>query len=104
MWIFLIIKKTYLNQIIPGWEIPQLQDCYLKMKKKFSYHFPQYEIIKNKLSEFSIFLNSGGVINNIFHISVNKFFFNLLNFVDKILIFLLPNVFALNRRIVLKKK
>ena len=74
-----------------------------KDEKKFSYHFPQYEIIKNELSEFSIFLNSGGVINNIFYIPVNKFFSNLLNFVDKILIFLLPNIFALNRRIVLKK-
>ena len=75
-----------------------------KNEKKFSYHFPQYEIIKNELSEFSIFLNSGGVINNIFYIPVNKFFFNLLNFVDKMLIFLLPNIFALNRKIVLKKK
>ena len=49
-------------------------------------------------------VNTGHDLNNIFHISVNKFFFNLLNFVDKILIFLLPNIFALNRRIVLKKK
>ncbi len=74
-----------------------------KNKIKFKENFPQYEIIKNELTEFSIFLNSGGVINNIFHIPVNRFFFSFMNLIDKLLIFLLPAVFALNRRVVLKK-
>ena len=59
--------------------------------------------IKNELSEFTIFLNSGGVINNTFYIPTNRFFFNFLNYIDRILIFLLPGIFALNRSIVLRK-
>ena len=72
-------------------------------EEKFQSYFPNYKIIKNKLSEFMIFLNSGGVVNNTFHLPVNKFLFNFLNFIDKVLIFLFPKVFALNRSIVLKK-
>ena len=75
-----------------------------KDENKFHSHFPQYTIIKNELSEFLIFLNSGGVVQKIFHIPVNKLFFNLLYCIDQVLIFLLPNIFALGRTVVLKKK
>ena len=75
-----------------------------KDENKFHSNFPQYTIIKNELSEFLIFLNSGGVVQKIFHIPVNKFFFNLLHCIDQTLIFLLPNIFALGRTVVLKKK
>ena len=74
-----------------------------KNDKKFQKHFPQYEIVQNKLSEFFIFLNSGGVNSSFFHIKLNNFFLKILNIVDEILIFFLPNIFALNRTIVLKK-
>ena len=70
---------------------------------KFHYNFNEYRIIKNQLSEFTIFLNSGGVVNNTFHLPVNRFLFDFLSFVDKILIFLFPKIFALNRSVVLKK-
>ena len=70
---------------------------------KFHSHFPEYKIIKNELSEFIIFLNSGGVVNNTFYLPINKFIFNFLNFIDKVLIFLFPKIFALNRSVVLKK-
>ena len=70
---------------------------------KFHFHFPEYKIIKNELSEFIIFLNSGGVVNNTFYLPINKFIFNFLSFIDKILIFLFPKIFALNRSVVLKK-
>ena len=73
------------------------------MKKKFNYFFPNFSILKNELSEFSIFLNSGGIVQDTFHIPVNKVIFNFMNLVDKLLIWLMPSVFALNRRIVLKK-
>ena len=71
---------------------------------KFHSNFHEYRIIKNKLSEFTIFLNSGGVVNNTFHLPVNRFLFNVLNFIDRIFVFLFPKIFALNRSVVLKKK
>jgi len=72
-------------------------------EKKFSFHFPQFKIIKNELSEFFVFLNSGGVLNDTFYIPTNKFFFSFLNYIDRILIFLFPKIFSLNRSVVLKK-
>lgn len=74
-----------------------------KNGKIFNQYFPQYEIIENKLSEFFIFLNSGGVNSSFFRIKMNYFFLKIFNIVDNILIFFLPNIFALNRTIVLKK-
>ena len=74
-----------------------------KNEKKFQKYFPQYKIVENKLSEFFIFLNSGGVNSSFFHIKLNNFFLKLLNIIDEILIFFLPNIFALNRTIILKK-
>tara|TARA_B100002052_G_scaffold293801_1_gene317524 strand:- start:322 stop:1116 length:795 start_codon:yes stop_codon:yes gene_type:complete len=72
-------------------------------EEKFSKFFPEYEIELNKLNEFSIFLNSGGVVSESPFIPLNNFFLKILDFVDDLLIFLFPSVFALNRRIVLKK-
>jgi len=75
-----------------------------KDEEKFYSYFPEFSIIKNELSEFLIFLNSGGVVQKKFCIPTNKFFFNLLFYIDKVLIFFLPNIFALARTVVLKKK
>ena len=72
-------------------------------EEKFNLHFPEYKIIKNDLSEFFIFLNSGGVVNNTFHIPVNRALFNFFGFIDKILISIFPKIFALNRSVVLEK-
>jgi len=58
-----------------------------KNEEKFHKNFPQYKIIHNKLSEFFIFLNSGGVVQKTYFIPVNKFFFKILYYIDKILIF-----------------
>ncbi len=73
-------------------------------EEKFHKNFPQYKIVDNKLSEFFIFLNSGGVVQKTYYIPINKFFFNFLNYTDKLLIFLFPTIFALGRTVVLKKK
>ena len=70
---------------------------------KFYSNFPQYKIIKNDLSEFFIFINSGGVVQEKIHLPTNKFVFSILNFIDKMLIFLLPRIFALGRSVVLQK-
>ena len=72
-------------------------------KNKFYHFFPQYKIIKNDLNEFFININSGGVNNDYFYIPLNRFFLKILNAVDKILIYLFPNIFAFNRSTVLKK-
>ena len=75
-----------------------------KSDDKFYLNFPQYKIVKNEFSEFTTFLNSGGVVQETFCVPINRTFYNLLKFIDKILIFLLPNIFALGRTVVLKKK
>lgn len=73
-------------------------------KKKFKEHFGnKFEIIHDKLYEFLIFLNSGGVTSKTFYIPLNKFSLKILSYIDKILIYLFPNFFALGRQIVLKK-
>jgi 2-polyprenyl-3-methyl-5-hydroxy-6-metoxy-1,4-benzoquinol methylase len=72
-------------------------------KYKFEKNFPQYSIEKNYVSEFLIFLNSGGVNSNFFYLKFNPFLLNMIDFIDKFLIFLFPSFFALNRTIVLRK-
>ena len=72
-------------------------------ESKFEKNFPQYKIVKNQLSEFFIFLNSGGVNSQFFYIRMNNFFLNLIDKIDKFLIYFLPNLFALNRTVVLQK-
>ena len=70
---------------------------------QFNRFFPEYKIIRNDLSEFFIFINSGGVYNEVIYIPLRKFFLRLLNYIDSILIFLFPGIFALNRTVILKK-
>ena len=73
-------------------------------KKNFKEKFGnEFKVIHDKLYEFLIFLNSGGVTSKTFYIPLNIFFLNILNFIDKILIKIFPNIFALGRQIVLKK-
>ena len=96
-------RKSIFNPKSPWISNTAVAQLLFKNDKKFQKHFPQYEILENKLSEFFIFLNSGGVNSSFFHIKLNNFFLKILNIVDEILIFFLPNIFALNRTIVLKK-
>ena len=70
---------------------------------QFNHFFPEYKICRNDLSEFFIFFNSGGVYNEAIYIPLNKFFLKLLDYIDSILIFFFPKIFALNRTIILKK-
>ena len=96
-------RKSIFNPKSPWISNTAVAQLLFKNDKKFQKHFPQYEIVENKLSEFFIFLNSGGVNSNFFHIKLNYFFLKILNIVDDILIFFLPGIFALNRTVVLKK-
>jgi ubiquinone/menaquinone biosynthesis C-methylase UbiE len=63
-----------------------------------------FEVKYEKLTESLIFLNSGGATSKTFYIPMNYFFLKLLHNIDKILIKLMPNIFCMGRRIVLKKK
>ncbi len=71
-----------------------------KFKKKLGSYFKiEYDKILHELS----FLNSGGVYSKTFYIPLNYFFLNL---IDKIYYFLtkpFPKIFAIGRRIILKK-
>ena len=96
-------QKNIFNPKSPWISNTAIAQLLFKNDKRFQKYFPQYKIIENKLSEFFIFLNSGGVNSNFFHIKLNYFFLKILNIVDDILIFFLPGIFALNRTIVLKK-
>ena len=75
-----------------------------KNKKKFEENFPEYFIKKNKLSEFIIFLNSGGVNSAFKYLKLSKFLLNLAFIFDSILIKIFPSIFAFNRMVVLEKK
>mgnify|MGYP001173549565 FL=1 len=62
-----------------------------------------FKVEYEKFSECFIFLNSGGVTSKTKYIPMNRFFLNLLNWLDNILIKLFPNVFCMGRKIVLTK-
>ena len=62
-----------------------------------------FKVEYEKFSECFIFLNSGGVTSKTKYIPMNRFFLNLLNRLDNILIKLFPNVFCMGRKIVLTK-
>ena len=62
-----------------------------------------FSIEYDEFTECLIFLNSGGVTSKTKCIPMNKFFLNILNFIDKILVKFFPNIFCMGRRIVLKK-
>ncbi len=63
-----------------------------------------FSIKYEKLTECTIFLNSGGVTSKTICIPMNNFFLNILHNLDKFLVKLFPNIFCMGRRIVLEKK
>lgn len=97
-------NKNIFNPKNPWISNTAIAQLLFKNQTKFHNNFPQYEIEKNYVSEFFIFLNSGGVNSDFFNIKLNYLFLSVVNFIDQILIFFLPNIFALNRTIILKKK
>lgn len=71
---------------------------------KFSERFPDFEITHRSFAELFIFLNSGGVYTNTFHIPVPLWFNRFKHKTDKMLIKISPDMFALAIRLVLQKK
>ena len=73
-------------------------------KKKFNIKLGDlFNIEHEELTECLIFLNSGGVTSKTKFIPMNRFFLNILNFIDKILVKILPSIFCMGRRLVLTK-
>ncbi|MDA8691944.1 GtrA family protein [Candidatus Pseudothioglobus singularis] len=73
-------------------------------EEKFHSFFSRLEIESQKYTECSIFPLSGGVVSkkNIFEIPT--WILEVFNFIDKILIFCLPNIFAFGRKVVIRKR
>jgi SAM-dependent methyltransferase len=71
---------------------------------EFEKNFPDWEIIHDSKHELLIFLNSGGVTAKFFYIPLNNFFLNLIEKIDSVLTTIAPNIFALGRRTVLRKR
>jgi SAM-dependent methyltransferase len=72
--------------------------------KKFEETFPKLEIILNKTNECSIFLLSGGVIAKVWVPELPPWILRMAEKIDRALIALAPNLFALGRSVVLKKR
>ena len=62
-----------------------------------------FKVDYEDLIECFVFLNSGGVTSKTKYLPMNKFFLNLLAYLDTILIKLFPNIFCMGRKIVLTK-
>ena len=67
-------QKNIFNPKSPWISNTAVAQLLFKNDNKFQEHFPQYKILDNKLSEFFIFLNSGGVNSMFFCIKLNNFF------------------------------
>ena len=65
--------------------------------------FPSFKVTRNRLVEFAIFPLSGGVIAKTKTIPLPRFALQLIHLVDRFLIALMPQVFALGREVVLEK-
>ncbi len=74
-------------------------------KNKFDKNLGKYfKLEYEKLTECTIFLNSGGVTSKTSFIPMNNFLLKILNFIDIILVKCFPSIFCMGRRIVLTKR
>ena len=96
-------KKNLFKNNDPWFSNTAIGELLFKNQEKFKKEFPKFKFLKNELSEFLIFINSGGVNSNIPKIPLNNFFLNIINLIDNFLILIFPSIFALNRSVVLQK-
>lgn len=71
--------------------------------EEFQRQYPEWRVIHDRKVEFLQFLNSGGVVAKTPFIPLNPFFLKMQDAIDKLLRQMAPNIFALQRQIVLKK-
>ena len=77
-------------------------DLILSNNKQFNTEFSFEKKIDTK-NEFLIYLLSGGITAKYPYINFPRFLLVLIDFLDKILLYFLPNIFALSRNIVFRK-
>jgi SAM-dependent methyltransferase len=71
---------------------------------KFEHAFPNFEVLKNELFESFIFPLSGGVVSRSFTVNLPFFLLRGIEILDNCLIALFPNMFAMGRKVVLRKR
>jgi SAM-dependent methyltransferase len=71
--------------------------------KKFEAEFPGWRVTHDRKVEFFQFVNSGGVVAKTRYIPLNRFFLNVQDLIDKVLCWIAPGLFALQRQIVLQR-
>jgi len=81
-----------------------IQNLLFDNKERFHKMISSFEIIENSHSEFFNFINSGGVISKTFYIPLPTFILEILKNIDNFLSKFFPNIFSLQRQIVLQKK
>ena len=96
-------KKKIFNSKDPWFSNTAIAHLLFDNEVKFYKSFPQFKIVNNTLSEFFIFLNSGGVNSSFLYIPLNILLLNIISLVDDILVYFFPSVFSLNRKVILKK-
>jgi SAM-dependent methyltransferase len=72
-------------------------------KRVNDFFLKDFRILENRLSEFLIFLNSGGGGVDAPHIKLNFFLLEIIDSFDNFLIKYFPGLFALNRTIIMSK-
>ena len=72
-------------------------------KKKFAKHVTNFELERSTFSEFLLFLNSGGVIAKTRYVPLNRPLLRLVQGIDILLSVIAPQVFSLQRQVVLRK-
>lgn len=96
--------KTVSNDPDDPWSancaVPQIL---FKNPAKFESHFKEFKVLRNELCEGFIFPLSGGVTAKTKIIQLPYFLLELVGWLDRILISLVPRVFALGRRVVLQR-
>ena len=89
-------NKTIVSIFINPTQFDNKSDFKKNLGNLFSIEFEE-------LTECLIFLNSGGVTSKTLFIPLPLAILKILNVFDKLLVKLFPNIFAMGRRIVLKK-
>jgi len=80
--------------------IPQLL---FEDEAKFNNFFPELKIHYQKKTEFSIFPLSGGVVSKKSIFEIPSLILTIFDYIDRLLIFFFPEIFAMGRKVVIKK-
>ena len=72
--------------------------------EKFHRNIPDFRIVKKSFSECLTYLASGGVTAKTFYLPLPSFALKTLGAIDRVLTNLFPQVFALQRQVVLQRK